>query len=66
MEPIIALEKARSSVKYLFSKRAARLMIISKAITSMIAKMGAALLFIRSVKGSAFPIPPHEPHINPN
>lgn len=41
-------------------------MIISKAITSMIAKMGAALLFIRSVKGSAFPIPPHEPHINPN
>ncbi|KZK68782.1 hypothetical protein A1L58_17910 [Shewanella baltica] len=66
MEPIIALEKARSSVKCLFSNRAARLMIVSKAITSIIAKMGAVLLLIRSVKDSAFPIPPQEPHISPN
>lgn len=41
-------------------------MIVSKTITSMIAKMGAVLLLIRSVRGSAFPIPPQEPHISPN
>lgn len=62
---MMAPEKARISEKYLFSKIAASAMMINRITTIAIASKGAIRLFIRSVRGSALPMPPHEPHISP-
>lgn len=62
---MIALENASNSLKWVLFKSAANETIISNEKVNTIASTGAIRLFIRSVKGSARPIPPHAPHISP-
>lgn len=62
---MMALENASISEKYLFSNRADTPMIPNRIITREIANRGAIRLFILSVNGSAFPMPPHEPQSSP-